>query len=179
MNFSKFVFDNFHWPESGRIELRVGTPLSSWLNPESIREKYWLSRIYYLFFHYYILLCLYRAGPRPPHSFSSWPRFVCKFSCQGSTQAPAAYSIGYPLLFWCILSHRLTQLFIVNIQNQRTQSVIIQLYKTALARGTNFPYSSVSPSWTHPGSLRRAVLVQGVPMDLVFVPFNLGSGIIM
>jgi hypothetical protein len=46
---------------------------------------------------------------------------------------------------------------------------MIQLYKTALARGTNFPYSSVSPSRTQPGPLRSAVLDHGVPMDHLFV----------
>jgi len=34
---------------------------------------------------------------------------------------------------------------------------MIQLYNTALARSTNFPYSSVSPSRTQPGPPRHAV----------------------
>jgi hypothetical protein len=51
----------------------------------------------------------------------------------------------------------------------RTQSVMIQLYNTALALSTNFPYSSLSPSRTQPSPPRHAVLVHGVqpPGELV------------
>jgi hypothetical protein len=39
---------------------------------------------------------------------------------------------------------------------------MIQLYNTALAQSTNFPYSSVSPSRTQPGPPRHVVFVHGV-----------------
>ncbi len=39
---------------------------------------------------------------------------------------------------------------------------MIQLYNTALARSTNFPYSSVSPSRTQPGPPRHAISWIGV-----------------
>jgi hypothetical protein len=46
---------------------------------------------------------------------------------------------------------------------------MIQLYNTALARSTNFPYSSVSPSRTQPGPPRHAVLVHGVQLPVNFL----------
>ncbi len=48
----------------------------------------------------------------------------------------------------------------------RTQLVMIQLYNTTLARGTNFPYSSVSPSRTQLGPPRHAVLYHGVQLPV-------------
>ncbi len=60
-------------------------------------------------------------------------------------------------------SHRLTQLL---RPIPRTQSVMIQLYNTALAQSTNFPYSSVSPSRTQPGPPKHAVLVHGVQLPV-------------
>ncbi len=46
---------------------------------------------------------------------------------------------------------------------------MIQLYNTALARSTNFPYSSVSPSRTQPGPPRHAVLVHAAfVVDFVY-----------
>jgi hypothetical protein len=45
---------------------------------------------------------------------------------------------------------------------------MIQIYNTAVALSTNFPYSSVPPSRTQPGPPRHAVLIHGVQLPVSY-----------
>jgi len=59
---------------------------------------------------------------------------------------------------------------------------MIQLYNTAIARSTNFPYSSVFPSRTQPGPPRHAVLVHGMQLPISYsspVLFNHSVGFVI
>jgi hypothetical protein len=94
------------------------------------------------------------AGPRPHMPFPTDLILYVNLVAKGApksfkTLAPRLTVLDIPYFAGAYsrtcASYRLTQLL---WPIPRTQLVMIQLYNTTLARSTNFPYSSVSPSRT-------------------------------
>jgi hypothetical protein len=92
--------------------------------------------------------CLYRAGPRPslfPPDLMLYVNLVAKGAPKFfKTLAPRLTVLDIPY-FADAFSRTVRPIDLHNFLRPIpiTQSVMIQLYNTALARSTNFPYTSV------------------------------------